>query len=466
MFNKDFLIGGAIAANQCEGAYLADGKGISIQDVLPNGIEGGYTEEPTGDNLKLEGIDFYHRYKEDIAMFAEMGFNVFRFSIAWTRLFPTGEETEPNKAGIDFYHNVIDECLKYGMEPLVTISHYETPLYLAKKYNGWISYEMIDLYLFFAKTLFENYGSKVKYWITFNEMNSIIHAPFMSGAIMTEKKDLTNQQLYQAAHHELVASAKAIKMGHEMMPNAQIGSMILAVTLYPLTPKPEDIIFTMEKERETYIFSDVMMNGAYPGYAQGFFEERNVKLDISQEDIEALKETADFLAISYYSSQCVSKDPNNGEPTGSNMTKEYKKNPYLKASEWGWIIDPRGLRYTLNKLYDRYNKPIIVAENGLGARDELVKDKNGEIRIHDDYRIEYMHDHLTEIETALKEGVDVIGYTAWGCIDLISCATAEMDKRYGFIYVDRNSDGTGTLKRYKKDSFYWFKNFIHNNLKK
>ncbi|HHY20957.1 glycoside hydrolase family 1 protein [Enterococcus gallinarum] len=466
MFEKGFLMGGAISANQCEGAYNEDGKGISIQEVLPHGIVGGYTEKPTEDNLKLEAIDFYHRYKEDIALFGEMGFKVLRFSIAWTRLFPTGEEAEPNKAGIEFYHNVIDECLKHGIEPLVTISHYETPLHLAKKYNGWTSREMIDLFLKFAKTVYEEYGEKVKYWITFNEMNSVIHAPFMSGAIMTDKSELGNQELYQAAHYELVASAKAIKLGHELVPGSQIGSMILAVTIYPLTPNPDDIIFTMEKERETYLFSDIMMKGKYPNYAKSFFQQRGVNLDITGEDREALKNTADYLAISYYSSQCASKDPNNGEPTGSNMTKDYKKNPYLKSSEWGWIIDPQGLRYTLNKLYDRYNKPILIAENGLGAKDELIQDETGEMTVMDDYRIDYISEHLKQVQKAIEDGVEVIGYTMWGCIDLISCATAEIDKRYGFVFVDKYTDGTGTLDRYKKKSFYWFKDLIQNEIQK
>lgn len=463
MFKENFLWGGAISANQCEGAYKEDGKGLSIQDVLPKGIVGGYTENPTKDNLKLDGIDFYHRYKEDIALFAEMGFKTLRFSIAWSRIFPTGEELEPNEKGLQFYDNVIDECLKYGIEPLITISHYETPLALAKKYNGWVNRSMIDLYLKFVEVLFKRYGNRVNHWITFNEMNSIIHAPFMSGAIMTKEKELTNQEMYQAMHYELVASAKAIKLGHEICPNAKIGSMILAVTIYPLTPHPDDIIDVMEKERNTFIFSDVMMRGCYPNYAENFFKKKGVRLEVTEEDKEALKHTGDFLALSYYSSQCSTADPTKGEPTGSNMTRDLKRNPYLKASEWGWIIDPQGLRYTLNKLYDRYQKPLFVVENGLGANDELIENSDGEMIVEDDYRIEYINDHLIEIEKCLDEGVEIMGYTSWGCIDLISCATAEIDKRYGFIFVDKYSDGSGTLTRYKKKSFQWYKEVISSN---
>lgn len=462
-FPKDFLWGGAIAANQCEGAYNEDGKGLDIQDVLPHGLVGEPTEVPTQDNLKLKGIDFYHRYKEDIKLFAEMGFKVFRLSIAWSRIFPNGDETTPNEKGLQFYDDVFDECIKYGIEPLVTISHYETPLHLARTYNGWTNRKLIDFFLHYCKTIFSRYGSKVKLWLTFNEINSILHAPFMSGAIATPRDQLTNQDLYQAIHHELVASAKAVKLCHEMIPDAKIGCMMLGTTVYPLTPKSDDIIAKMLYDRGVYLFADVQARGYYPGYAKRMFEEKGVKLDITPQDIEDLKTTVDFVSFSYYSSNCISADPNAGEPTRSNMNRDLKRNPYNPASEWGWQIDPQGLRYTLNKIYDRYQKPVFIVENGLGANDTLVEDGHGCYTVHDPYRIDYMKQHLLQVEEAIKDGVDIMGYTSWGCIDLISCSTAEINKRYGFIYVDLQSDGSGTMNRYKKDSFDWYRQVIETN---
>lgn len=461
-FPKNFLWGGATAANQCEGAYDEDGKGLSIQDVLPKGFKV-ITEEPTADNLKLRGIDHYHRYKEDIALFAEMGFKVYRFSIAWSRIFPTGEESEPNPAGLAFYDKLIDECLKHGIEPLITISHYETPLALAKKYDGWRSRKMIDLYLRYCEVLFTRYKGKVKYWVTFNEINSILHQPFMSGAIMTPKEELSKQDLYQAIHHELVASAKAVELAHRIDPNYQVGCMILAVTIYPLTSNPDDIIEVMELDNEMYLFADVQARGAYPYYAKRIFEENHVELEITEEDRDALTHTVDFVSFSYYSSNCASADPTKGEPSGSNMVPTLKRNPYSQVTEWGWQIDPKGLRYTLNRLYARYGKPLFIAENGMGAVDTLVPDGQGSFTVEDDYRIKYMNDHLLQVSEAIHDGVEVMGYTAWGCIDLISCSTAEIKKRYGMIYVDLNSDGTGTFTRYRKKSFHWYQKVIETN---
>jgi 6-phospho-beta-glucosidase len=461
-FPKGFYWGGAIAANQCEGAYLEDSKGISIQDVLPKGLNRSYTEEPTDDNLKLEGIDFYHRYKEDIALLAGMGFKMFRFSIAWSRIYPTGEETEPNPKGLAFYEDIIKECMKYGMEPLVTISHYETPLALAKKYNGWASREMIKPYLQYCKTLFTHFP-QVKYWITFNEINSILHAPFMSGAIMTPPEELTEQTIWQAVHHELVASAEAVKMAHELIPESKVGCMVLGVTIYPLTPHPDNVIEVMEQDRNTLLFTDVMVRGKYPNYAADMLSKKGVQIELAPEDESILKHTVDFVSLSYYSSSCASADPSQGEPTGSNMIRYLKGNPYTSVSDFGWQIDPQGLRFTLNKLYDRYQIPLLVAENGLGARDILVHDSLNGYTVIDPYREEYIKEHLLEIAKAIAEGVDVFGYTYWGCVDLVSCATAEMEKRYGFVYVDRNNSGKGTLKRYKKRSYDWYKKVIETN---
>ncbi|MDN0059998.1 glycoside hydrolase family 1 protein [Mediterraneibacter glycyrrhizinilyticus] len=462
MFPKNFLWGGAVAANQCEGAYNEDGKGLSIQDVMPHGIKGPRTKEPTPDNMKLVGIDFYHRYKEDIRLFAEMGFKVFRLSIAWSRIFPKGDEETPNEAGLKFYDDVFDECHKYGIEPLVTLSHYETPLYLAEHYDGWLNRKMIGFYEHYVRTVFTRYKDKVKYWLTFNEINSILNSPFMSGGINTPKEELTESQLYQAIHHELVASASATKIGHEINPDFKIGCMILSMPIYPLSPDPRDVIAAMEEDHKNMMFADVHVRGEYPGYMKRYLREHGIEVNFEDGDAEMLKNTVDFVSFSYYVSVCATADPEKNIREEGNLLGGVP-NPTLKASEWGWQIDPRGLRYILNTLWDRYQKPLFIVENGLGAVDHLVTGKDGQPTVEDDYRIEYMRDHLLQVEEAIEDGVDVMGYTSWGCIDLVSASTAELKKRYGFIYVDRNDDGTGTLNRYRKKSFYWYKDVIATN---
>ena len=457
-----FLWGGATAANQCEGAYNEGGKGLSVQDVTPHGIMTPRTEKPTEDNMKLIAIDFYHRYKEDIKLFAEMGFKVFRISIAWSRIFPKDNETEPNEEGLQFYDNVSDECAKYGIEPLVTLSHYETPLYLAEQYNGWISRELIGFYTKYATTVIKRYKNKVKYWLTFNEINSILHEPFMSGGINTPKDKLSKSDLFQAVHHELVASAMAVKVGHEINPEFKIGCMILSMPIYPLSPDPNDIIRTMEKDHMNLFFGDVHVRGVYPKYMNRYFEENNIVIEKTEEDLEILKNVVDFISFSYYLSICETADPSKQIKGKGNLLGGVP-NPTLKASEWGWQIDPQGLRYVLNTFYDRYQKPLFIVENGLGAVDQLITDENGNKTVNDDYRINYMRDHLMQVKEAVKDGVEIMGYTSWGCIDLVSASTAELKKRYGFIYVDRNDDGSGTLERYRKKSFYWYKKVIETN---
>jgi len=461
-FPEHFLWGGAVAANQCEGAYNEDGKGLSVQDVLPHGIRGSRTDVPTADNMKLVGIDFYHRYKEDIKLFAEMGFKVFRTSIAWSRIFPKGDEEQPNEAGLAFYDQLFEECHRYGIEPLVTISHYETPLYLAEHYNGWTNRKMIDFYVRYVKVLFDRYKDKVKYWLTFNEINSLLHAPFMSGGISTPLEQLSEQELYQAAHHELVASAFATKLAHELMPEAKIGCMILSMPTYPLTPSPDDVIAAMEEEHKNYFYGDVQARGYYPGYMKRYFREHHIQIAFKPEDEEILKNTVDFISFSYYMSVCATADPNKQQKGAGNLMGGVP-NPTLKASEWGWQIDPKGLRYVLNMFWDRYQKPLFIVENGLGADDVLVEEKEGKKTVEDDYRIQYLHDHLVQVKEAIADGVEVMGYTSWGCIDLVSASTAELKKRYGYIYVDRKDDGTGTLERYRKKSFYWYKEVIASN---
>ena len=462
MFPDGFLWGGAVAANQCEGAYNEDGKGLSIQDVLPWGIKGARTKEPTPDNMKLTGIDFYHRYKEDVKLFAQMGFKVFRTSIAWSRIFPNGDDEFPNEAGLQFYDSLFDECHKYGMEPLVTISHYETPLHLAEEYDGWLNRKLIGFYERYVRVIFERYKDKVKYWLTFNEINSILESPFMSAGINTPKEELSESQLYQAIHHELVASALATKIGHEINPEFQIGCMILSMPVYPLSPDPADVIRAMEEEHRHGVFTDVHVRGAYPGYMLRYFREKGIQLEMTQLDREILKNTVDFISFSYYVSVCATADEAKNVRGEGNLLGGVP-NPTLAASEWGWQIDPKGLRYVLNQLWDKYQKPLFIVENGLGAADRLVEGKDGLLTVEDDYRIAYLNDHLVQVREAIEDGVKIMGYTAWGCIDLVSASSAELKKRYGFIYVDRNDDGTGSLQRYKKKSFYWYQNVIRTN---
>jgi 6-phospho-beta-glucosidase len=457
---EGFLWGGAVAANQMEGAFDEDGKGLSVQDVLPQGLRTPRTKVPTEDNLKLIGIDFYHRYAEDIALFAEMGFTVLRFSIAWSRIFPLGDEEQPNEDGLRFYDRVLDELEKHGIEPLVTISHYEPPLHLAETYNGWASRTLVACYERYTRVLFQRYGHRVKRWITFNEINSVLMAPFISGGISTPPDQLTSQLLYQAAHHELVASALATKMAHEEYPGLSIGCMLLAVPRYPLTPDPKDVQAALDAEHLDLMFPDVQIRGAYPGYALRHLRDLGVQLDITEEDRDILANTVDFVSFSYYMSSCETADPEKAKGEGNLLGGI--PNPYLQASQWGWQIDPIGLRVVLNQFWERWGKPLFVVENGLGARDELVE-VDGEPTVIDDYRITYLNDHLVQVAEAVSDGVQVLGYTSWGPIDIIATSTAEMSKRYGFIYVDRNDDGTGTLARYKKKSFTWYREVIRTN---
>lgn len=454
MFPHNFLWGGATAANQIEGAYLADGKGLSVQDVMPHGLHTPPTAEPTSDNLKLEAIDFYHRYREDIDLFAEMGFKTFRLSFAWSRIFPQGDETKPNAAGLEFYDRVIDYLLEKGIEPLVTLSHYETPLHLARHYGGWANRELITFFERYARTVMEHFKGRVRYWLTFNEINSVLHFPFFSG-IESSPEELDPQKLYQAIHHELVASARATKIAHEIDPDNRVGCMILAVPRYPLTPDPQDALAAMTASHDDYTFGDVHVRGTYPGYFLRKLRELGVELEITDADREDLKHTVDYVSFSYYMSVCESA---NQETGGEGNIIGGVPNPTLKASEWGWQIDPVGLRIILNDYWDRWQKPLFIVENGLGAKDELINETVG-----DDYRIDYLNDHLVQVGEAIEDGVEVLGYTSWGPIDLVSASTAQMSKRYGFIYVDRNDDGSGSLKRYRKKSFDWYKQVIASN---
>ncbi|MBY4130168.1 glycoside hydrolase family 1 protein [Rhodococcus fascians] len=460
-FPQGFLWGGATAANQIEGAYDEGGKGLSIQDVMPRGITAAPSDAPTADNLKLQAIDFYNRYAEDIALFAEMGFKVFRFSIAWSRIFPMGDEDKPNEEGLAFYDRVLDELERHGITPLVTISHYETPLHLARTYDGWSSRKLIGFYERYCETLFTRYGTRVKYWLTFNEINSVLHEPFLSGGIETPKDELTQQDLYQAVHHELVASARATRLAREMMPDAQVGCMILAFPAYPLTPDPADVVAAMKTQHDSYAFGDIHCRGEYPGYLLRYFRDNGIELDITEQDRSDLRNTVDFVSFSYYMSMCETADTS-ARVTGAGNIFGGVANPTLEASEWGWQIDPQGLRVVMNDYWERWQKPLFIVENGLGAKD-IVVEVDGVPTVEDDYRIDYLNQHLLQVGEALADGVDVLGYTSWGCIDLVSASTAQMSKRYGFVYVDRNDDGTGSLERYRKKSFVWYRDVISSN---
>ena len=472
VFRDDFLWGGACAANQFEGAWDVDGKGPSVPDMCTNGshtVPKWITTELRSDKLypSHEAIDFYHHYEEDIALFAEMGFKVFRTSINWSRIFPTGQETEPNEAGLAFYDRVFDCCKKHGIEPLVTICHYELPYALVEKYNGWAGRELVDFYMNYCKAIFERYKDKVKYWLTFNEINcgtrpagNLMALSLVQGYEGPRSNIPDNMPLrYQALHHQFVASAKAVAYAHEHYPQFKMGCMILFATSYPLTSDPNDVVENQHNMNNmNWYCGDVQVRGEYPYYAKRFWAENGINLKIEDGDLELLKQgTVDFYTFSYYMSTCITTHEYDEKVSG-NMVGGVK-NPYLKASAWEWQIDPIGLRYSLNEIYARYGKPMMVVENGLGAIDEKGEDG----KIHDPYRIDYLRQHIEQMAEAVKDGVDLMGYTMWGPIDLVSAGTGEMRKRYGFIYVNKFDDGTGDLSRERKDSFYWYKKVIATN---
>lgn len=471
-FPDGFLWGGATAANQYEGGWNEGGKGPSGADMMTNGT---HTTPRQITRMWEDGLfypnhkasDFYHRHAEDIDLMGEMGFKVFRMSINWTRIFPTGMEEEPNEEGLAFYDRVFDELLAQGIEPLVTISHYELPFALTEKFNGWASRELIDLYVRYCEAIFTRYKDKVKYWLTFNEINcgTLPLGNFMGLGILNEgTRDFANQvddpQLrYQALHHMFVASARAVQLGHRINPDFKIGCMIAYMTNYPYSCNPKDVIACQEKNDEANCYcGDVQVRGAYPHFAQSIWDKYGVELHMEDGDLEELKRgTVDFYSFSYYMSNAVATGSDVEESAGNLLGGA--KNPHLKASDWGWQIDPDGLRYTLKELYGRYQIPLMVVENGLGAFDTVGEDG----AIHDQYRIDYLRDHIVAMERAIEDGVDLMGYTMWGCIDLVSASTGEMGKRYGFVCVDVDDYSQGTFDRSRKDSFYWYKKVIASN---
>ena len=460
-FRDDFLWGGAVAGNQIEGGWQEGGKGISIADVLTAGdyhtprriTEGILKREYYPSH---EAIDFYHRYPEDISMLADMGFKCFRTSIQWSRIFPKGVEETPNESGLKFYDNVFDELLKYGIEPVVTLSHFEMPYELCRQ-GGFRNRECITHFVRFAETVMHRYKKKVKYWMTFNEINNQadgakpLHVFTNSGIIFQEGENQM-EVMCQASVYELIASAIAVKRGHEISKDFRIGCMIACVPIYPYSCRPSDMMTSVKAMDRSFFYSDVHVRGKIPAYAYTYWQRMGYNIQITEEDRKILREgTVDYIGFSYYMSKTVS------EEDGKCI---YKTNPHVRTNDWGWQIDPEGLRYVLNVLYERYSVPLFVVENGLGAYDEISEDG----AIHDDYRIEYLKKHIIQMKKAVElDGVDVIGYTPWGCIDLVSFGTGEMEKRYGFIYVDKDNHGHGTLKRKKKDSYEWYKQVIASN---
>lgn len=465
-FPNNFLWGGGIAANQAEGAFDVGGKGLSIADfheyknVLnkDDRLEHAtlsisdemFEDKPDAYYPKRSGIDFYHRYKDDIQLFKELGLQCFRTSFNWTRIFPKGIEEQPNVEGLKFYDQLIDELLKNDIQPVMTISHYEMPTYLVENYGGWLSRKTIQAYENLCKVLFERYHDKVKYWITFNQINLL---SFNSLGFKENQTDNLLEATYQSVHHQFIAQAKAKQIAKQY-DDILIGTMLSDKIAHPATCKPEDVLFSYRKNQMEYLFGDVAMRGTYPGYALRFFKENNIVIDITEEDCQMLKDnTMDYLSFSYYYTKINDSEKDSFSP----MDKS--KNPYLKASEWGWEIDPIGLRTALNQYYDRYQCPLFLTENGIGALDKM--ELNGEII--DSYRIEYLQKHFEQMKEAILDGVDLVGYCLWSPIDIVSCSSAEMEKRYGVIHVDLDNNGKGTLKRTKKESFYWYKKVIKTN---
>ncbi|HDM8436831.1 TPA: 6-phospho-beta-glucosidase [Yersinia enterocolitica] len=466
-FPDGFLWGGALAANQAEGACFEGGKGLTTVDMIPHGEhrlavklgqEKRFTLRDNEFYPSHQAIDFYHRYKDDIALMAEMGFTVFRTSIAWSRIYPNGDELTPNAEGIAFYRDLFNECKKHNIEPLVTLCHFDVPMHLVTEYGSWRNRKMVEFFTRYARTCFEAFDGLVKYWLTFNEINILLHSPFSGAGLVFEPNENQEQVKYQAAHHELLASALATKIAHEVNPENQVGCMLAGGNFYPRTCKPEDVWAALEKDRENLFFIDVQARGAYPAYTKRLFREKGISIATQVGDDDILKYTVDFVSFSYYASRCASADMNDHNSSAANIVKSLK-NPHIQASEWGWGIDPLGLRITMNMMYDRYQKPLFLVENGLGAKDEI----NPQGEIEDDYRISYLREHIKAMAEAIDDGIPVIGYTSWGCIDLVSASTGEMSKRYGFVYVDRDDLGKGSLTRKKKKSFYWYKKVIASN---
>ncbi|WP_386687001.1 6-phospho-beta-glucosidase [Lonepinella sp. MS14437] len=470
MLAKNFLWGGAVAAHQLEGGWKEGNKGLSVADVMTagaNGVEREITDGVVAGKYypNHEAIDFYHRYKEDIALFAEMGFKCFRTSIAWTRIFPQGDESQPNEAGLQFYDDLFDECLKYGIEPVVTLSHFEIPYHLVTQYGGFRNRQLIEFFERFARACFERFHSKVKYWMTFNEINNQANfnrdfTTFTNSGLVFKDGDDREAIMYQAAHYELVASSRAVKIAHEINPDLKVGCMIQFSPIYPETCKPEDVLFSQKAMQKRFYFADVHVHGKYPAYILNYWQRKNIHIDFTEQDqVDLLAGTVDYIGFSYYMSFATRYHKENTY-FDFDESADLVTNQFVPRSEWGWQIDPIGLRYSLNYLTDMYRLPLFIVENGFGAIDEISDDG----MVHDDYRIDYLKAHIQTMKQAVEQdGVDLMGYTPWGCIDLVSAGTGEMKKRYGFIYVDKDNQGKGSLERSRKKSFYWYQQVIQSN---
>ena len=475
IFPENFLWGGAVAATQCEGAWNKDGKGETVLDhctagdrehprIVTDSLESIYSY-PTHN-----GCHQYERYEEDIALFAEMGFKTYRLSITWARIYPNGDDLEPNQRGIEHYRKLFQCCRKYGIEPTVTMTHYDMPWNLCKKYGGWSDRRVVEFFVRYARTIFTEYKGLVKRWLTFNEINfgTVTYGGIVTSGIIPENRKIVmddpnatpeeKSKRFQALHNEFVASAKVVQLGHEIDPENQIGCMQCGFTYYPLTSKPEDILAAQhDMEIWNYYCMDVQCKGKYPYWAKRFWEENDIRFSIADEDLAELREgTVDFISFSYYKSDCSSEAGAGEQNNGTNFGIP---NPHLPQTAWGWCIDPKGLRYLLNDFYARYELPLMIVENGIGE----YEIKEADNRIHDQARIEYLREHVIAIREALQDGVPVIGYTPWSAIDIVSAGTGEMKKRYGFIYVDADDSGNGSYDGYRKDSFYWYQKVISSN---
>ena len=470
-FPENFLWGGAVAACQIEGAYDVDGRGLSTSDIhrYDNHLDRAHIAKEGGGTRaeilaaaadtesyypKRYGIDFYHTYKEDLALLKEMGFRCFRTSISWSRIFPRGDEAEPSEKGLQFYDRLIDQIIQDGMEPIITISHYDIPLTLVTEYGGFANRKVIDFFARYAGVLLERFKGKVKYWIVCNQVNLVPTVQFGSLGIYDDQAENMEELMYQAVHHQFVAGAKVVELAKTIDPQTKMGTMLADCTSYPATCRPEDVVLTMKRNRMQYFFSDVQLRGEYPVYALRYFEEKGIHLQIEEKDEELIKANPmQFLALSYYSTKIIDASKNGMDPRDS------EQNPYLKPTPWEWRMDPLGFYNMLSQYWDRYQIPLLIAENGFGALDQVEADGS----IHDPYRIDYYRQHIAQLKEAVKDGVEVIAYCAWGPIDIISSSSAEMSKRYGFIYVDQDDLGQGTRKRSRKDSFYWYQKVIATN---
>ena len=470
MLPENFLWGGAVAAHQLEGGWNADGRGPSVSDVMTGGANG--VARRITDGIvpgefypNHEGIDFYHTYKEDVKLFAELGFKCFRTSISWSRIFPRGDEQQPNEAGLQFYDDLFDELLKYGIQPVITLSHFEMPYALAKEYGGWYNRKCIDFFVHYAVTVMERYKHKVRYWMTFNEINNQSNTTndifgWTNSGVRFSQFENKKKALYQVVHHELVASALVVKKGHAINPDFQIGCMLSFVPIYPETCRPDDVMLAQEQMRKRYLFGDVYVHGEYPRYLLKWWERDGIDIAMEPGDLDAIKDgIVDYISLSYYMSVAVSSQGSTLDAMEHGLDG-LVPNPYIKATDWGWQIDPVGLRYTLNVLSERYELPLMIVENGIGLHEQ--PDETGLVQ--DDERINYFAAHIAEMKKAIElDGVTLMGYCPWGPIDLVSASTGEMEKRYGFIYVDKNNKGEGTLARKPKKSFYWYKKVIASN---